>query len=177
MRRVITAVLPVPAPATISSGPSSCVTAARCSALSPSRTRSAGRSAVALGAAGAAGSSSVSWAPGRGSVNVSRSGTVAASGGGSLAGGAMCLLISLGGIPGEVGLMPRPHVAAQEGRDHAAGKAAAPQQPRQPAQPRLYRQAAQAAGGPLPPGRRPFRLVAAEHGTHRLIDYPRSHAP
>src|SRR5262245_19950224 len=39
MRRVITVVLPVPAPATIRRGPASCVTAARCSSFRPSRMR------------------------------------------------------------------------------------------------------------------------------------------
>src|SRR5262245_60749999 len=41
IRRVMTVVLPVPAPATISSGPVSWVTARRCASLSPSRMRSA----------------------------------------------------------------------------------------------------------------------------------------
>src|SRR5919108_391615 len=40
MRRVMTVVLPVPAPATMRRGPASWVTASRCAALRPSRMRS-----------------------------------------------------------------------------------------------------------------------------------------
>src|ERR1043166_2642428 len=43
MRRVMTVVLPVPAPAMISSGPAACVTATRWGASRPSRIRSTPR--------------------------------------------------------------------------------------------------------------------------------------
>ncbi len=48
MRRVMTVVLPVPAPAMISSGPVSWVTAAAWGAFSPSRMRSAPRAPSAI---------------------------------------------------------------------------------------------------------------------------------
>ncbi len=41
MRRVITRVLPLPAPASTSSGPPGCVTASRCASFKPSSNRSA----------------------------------------------------------------------------------------------------------------------------------------
>ena len=63
MRWVSTRVLPEPAPATISSGPPSCMTAARCWGLRPSSRASASRRRRACGRAVARG---VRQAPGRG---------------------------------------------------------------------------------------------------------------
>src|SRR5262245_54452178 len=53
IRRVMTVVLPVPAPAMMSSGPAACATAAVCAALRPSRIRSGPRAASITGTASA----------------------------------------------------------------------------------------------------------------------------